>query len=403
MSKRLLTRYNGRLLNLLVQEGRIIECQAFPAGQDAPAVGGIYVARVSHVVGRLRSAFLSVGAYNLFMSLQDFPKPLFCSPENRTIMKEGDEILVQVNREAIGSKDACADCHLSLNGRYLVVLREERGEGEITFSRKITDTGWKRQMKEVLVPLCGQIWEGEHVSLLVRTNAYTVSESEIQKEAEELLAEYARILAESVFRPAGSCVYRPVPDYIRLIRDTPASELEEVVSDDKELLEEAKRVLASDPGMKDVPFRLYDDSLLSLSACYGITSALEKALSRQVWLPCGGYITIEQTEALTAVDVNSAKAVSGFKGNTEESFLAINLEAARELMAQLRLRNISGMILADFINLSRKENEERLMRELSALAAADPVKTVIVDMTKLGLVEITRKKVRDTLDKQLHS
>ena len=399
MSKRILIRHNSRIVNLLLQDGKIIECAAFPEQESHLVLGGIYIAVVSQVIERLAAAFLKVGSQTLYYSLKENPQPIITKQGRSSVLKSGDELMIQVKREPIGTKDALGGCDIEIGGRYVVLIRTP-GRQSISFSRKITDTAWKSRVREELAGLAETL---SGMSVLVRTNAKTVPFEDILREATSLCTRYERLLEQAKFRPAGSCLYRPEPDYIRLIRDTPADQLEEVLSDDRDLLAEARNSLLTDPAMQNIPFRLYDDASLSLVHCYNIEAALTTALNRVIWLPCGGYITIEQTEAFTAVDVNSGKAVRGFADQLEESFLAVNLEAARVLMAQLRLRNISGMILADFINMKKKENEEKLLRLLNELAAQDPTKTVVVDIIKLGLVEITRKKTRDTLDKQLRS
>ena len=399
MSKRLLTRLNGRILNLLWSEGKIIECSAFPEQKNGLVLGGIYVAMVSQVIPRIKSAFLKVGNETLFYPLAEPSAQAAAGQAQKEKLKPGDELIVQVVREPIGSKDALAAGGVEVSGRY-VLVSHITGQSGVSFSRKIKDNSWKDEIREKLSAL---LEDTSDLRFLVRTNAASVPADDIIKEAVSLKIRVERIIDHAQYLPAGSCLYRPEPDYIRLIRDTPSTELEEVVSDCEDLLREARNTLTADAAMQSVPFRLYDDPSLSFALCFGIESAIAQAMKKTVWLPCGGWLTIEQTEALTAVDVNSGKATKGYSDNPDESFLAVNLEAAEALAAQLRLRNVSGMILVDFINMKKKENEEKLLRVLNELARKDPVKTVIVDMTKLGLVEITRKKVRDTLDKQLNS
>lgn len=189
-------------------------------------------------------------------------------------------------------------------------------------------------------------------------------------------------------------------EYLKEIRDLPAVGSSELVTDSEKLAEEIKEELSAYPETAGIPVRLYSDSVIPLENLYRIPVLLQRACSPVVRLASGAWIRIEPTEAFTSVDVNTGKASAG-KKSREEFFLSVNLEAAAELMRQIRLRSLSGIIVADFISMKKKESDEKLMERLRGLAARDPVSTEIVDMTPLGLVEITRKKVREPLTDQL--
>ncbi|MFW5668145.1 MAG: ribonuclease E/G, partial [Acetivibrio ethanolgignens] len=147
--------------------------------------------------------------------------------------------------------------------------------------------------------------------------------------------------------------------------------------------------------------RLYEDETTDLNRLYGIETSLSKVVAKQVWLKSGGTLVIEPTEALTVIDVNTGKAIKGNK-KVQETFFKVNLEAAKEIAFQLRLRNLSGIIIVDFIDLDSEEHKKELLRALKEYLKEDPLKAVVVDMTPLGLVEITRKKLRKPLHEQLH-
>lgn len=183
------------------------------------------------------------------------------------------------------------------------------------------------------------------------------------------------------------------------MRDVYGDTLEEIVTDLPAILAELGEYLGEYQKEDAEKLRLYEDRLLSLHKLYSLERALDNAAKEKVWLPSGGFLMIQQTEAFVAVDVNTGKYTG--KKKQQETYRKINLEAAREIAAQLRLRNLSGIILIDFINLERKEHQEELLNVLKKYLRRDPVHTVLVDMTKLNIVEVTRKKVRKSLAEEI--
>ena len=185
---------------------------------------------------------------------------------------------------------------------------------------------------------------------------------------------------------------------LRILQGAYIRDLEEIVTDDREIY---TQICGEHTREKDgkVPVRLYEDKLLPLSKLYRLEKSLEEALDRKVWLRSGGFLVIEQTEAFVSIDVNSGKFSD--KKNTRETFRKINLEAAREIAFQLRLRNLSGIILIDFINMEDEEDKKELLRVLQGYLKKDPVKAAVVDMTPLNIVEVTRKKVEKSLEEEM--
>mgnify|MGYP002572121380 CR=1 FL=1 len=177
-----------------------------------------------------------------------------------------------------------------------------------------------------------------------------------------------------------------------------ADELEEIVTDDKELFETIQ-IYLEHYGIEAKKLRFYQDDLLPLCKVYSIEKALKEALSEKVWLKSGGFLVIQQTEAFVSIDVNTGKNIA--KKEMQENFLKVNIEAAEEIARQLRLRNISGIVIVDFINLEAKSAESELLNVFGAALKKDPVPTQIVEMTKLGLVEVTRKKIKKSLRESL--
>ena len=191
-------------------------------------------------------------------------------------------------------------------------------------------------------------------------------------------------------RTCYSCFYQPEPEIIRLIKNIPLDSYDEIVTDLPDLYDILIKAFS------DKSVRLYQDEMLTLSKLYSIETHLKEALAKKVWLSCGGYLVIEPTEAMVVIDVNSGKSIG--KGKESRDYcLKVNLEAAKEVARQLRLRNYSGMIMVDFINMEEDVDNQTLMETLDRILQEDKVRTRLVDMTPLGIVEITRKKVSKPL------
>ena len=208
-----------------------------------------------------------------------------------------------------------------------------------------------------------------------------------------------QLIKESGSRTCYSCLYKTLPSYIAGIRDSYAGGLEEIVTDCPDLYGQLKEYLETSQAEDAGKLKLYTDRLLSLGKLYSLDNALSKALDKRVWLKSGGYLVIEPTEAMVVIDVNTGKYEG--KKKLEETVLKINLEAAAEIARQLRLRNLSGIIIVDFIDMEREEDRKALLAHLVEVVSRDPVKTTVVDMTALNLVELTRKKVRKPLHEQV--
>jgi len=223
----------------------------------------------------------------------------------------------------------------------------------------------------------------------------------ITKEISCLIEIYKNIRSYGIYKSRFSLLYRTPPAYICDIRDGYSDRVDEFVTDDIDLYENMRDYLVNhQPEDKD-KLRLYQDTSISLSSLYGIKEKIKDAIKPMVWLKSGGSLVIQPTEALTVIDVNTGKAVAG-KKKVQETFLRINLEAAKEIARQIRLRNISGIIIIDFIDMALQKNKDLLMEELEKEFKKDPIKTTLVDMTALGLVEVTRKKLRKPLHEQVN-
>ncbi len=377
MNRLIFTTLLGRRAAALVSESRLIQLEFAPE-QDEAVVGTICIGKVKNIVHNLQAAFVEYRpGVNGYYSLKGRTGPA---------LRAGDEITVQISRAAVKTKDAVLTESLTLPGRYAVV---SAGDTRLGISSKITDKEFKEQIR--------LRWESRSVEeypfgLIVRTNACEAGEDALWKEARLLSARMQKLLQIASSRTCYSILYRPESFFLRFARDSYTKQTEEIVTDIVEVYEELKE---SSP----IPVRLYDDVSYPLIKLYRLEAALGHALSKQVWLKSGGYLVIEPTEAMTVIDVNSGK--NTHKKSPAELYLETNLQAAAEIAAQLRLRNLSGIIVVDFIDMEGQEQREKLLSVFRRHLLADPVKTVLVDMTPLGLVEVTRKKVKAPLHEQI--
>jgi ribonuclease G len=235
--------------------------------------------------------------------------------------------------------------------------------------------------------------------LTIRTNAGELESTEpVIEEAHRLSEELLRIAEVADKRTCFSCLYRSRPDYVNFVKNSYRAEYDEVITDLPEVYETLKTEL-SDIAENAIPIRLYQDERLPLYKLYSVETRIKELLDKKVWLKSGGYLVIEPTEALISIDVNTGKCEKG--NNKEETFLKINLEAAEMIAQQLRARNLSGMILVDFINMKKKEHEEQVIGHMRSLLKKDTVRAGVVDMTGLGLLELTRQKVKPSFAEQM--
>lgn len=349
--------------------------------EEDSLLGNIYVGRVSNILNNINAAFVDIAkGESCYLSLEDYhgDKPL----------KIGDLITVQVMKDKIKTKQAAVTANISVNGEYVVI----HAEGMTGVSAKITDGEMRRSLKELLAG-CVSRFQGQKKCQnrlyggIVRTRAETGNVSDIENETIHLLQELDDILYRAEFSTAYSCLRKNCPAYIQDIMHFQQEGIA-VVTDIPELRTECSAYNIAGP-------KLYEDRMIGLAAYYGLERIIDKALSKRVYLKSGAYLVIEPTEAMTVIDVNSGKAVKG--KNSEEIRYKLNVEAAQEISRQLRLRNISGMILVDFISMKEENSNKKLLCELRGFTHADTVPVQVVDMTALGLVEITRKKIRKPL------
>lgn len=418
LNKLLITRWGDQILTALTENGKFLSFNLEPAEQTG-LLGNIYIGKVKNIVKNINSAFIDLGnGQTGYYSLTDNKTHLFadsawklcqekeeqssgadspdtCSEtetdQEMRPLRQGDEILVQVERDAVKTKDPVLTSNLNFTGKYLVLTH---GKKQIGFSGKIRDKAWKQHMQALLEKETDRSF-----GLIVRTNAKEAAEEEILQELAFLSKRRRQLLTAASHRTCYSLLASSEPAYISSIRDAYKDELDAVMTDDKACYEALRQYMEEHQSEDLHKLSFYEDPLISLPKLYSLETAMEQALGKHVWLKSGGYLVIEPTEALTVIDVNTGKYTG--KKTQAETILKINLEAASETARQLRLRNLSGIIVVDFIDMETEAHQMELMSLLERELSRDPVKTALVDMTRLGLVEITRKKVKRPLAEQV--
>lgn len=390
MNKLLITRVDGRLLTVQTEDSKVIQMEF--EDEETSILGNIYIGKVKNIVKNINSAFVEIEKGRMaYYSLTDNTQHHFAVAQERKELRIGDEILVQISRDAVKTKDPVITSNLSFTGHYCVLTA---GKNQISFSSKIKDANWKQNMRKVL-----ESEKENSFGIIVRTNAAEAEAKVVVEELRQLKEQYRQVIQNGAHRTCYSKLYEASPYYVNRIRDTYTDSMEEIVTDDAEIYGQLKQYLKDNQPENEKRLRLYEDPMLPMAKLYSIKKAIEEALSTHVWLRSGGYLVIEPTEAMTVIDVNTGK-YSG-KKNVRDTIMKINLEAAAEISRQMRLRNLSGIILVDFIDMEEKKDQELLLKTLEIHCSRDPVKTAVVDITKLNLVEITRKKIRKPFYEQM--
>lgn len=397
-----------KLLSILISNNHILAMEAYKSINKP--IGNIYIGKVDNIASNIQSVFIRISRDEmLFLPVKEASSAHLTNRKSDGTIKAGDEILIQYAREPVKTKLGGASTILSLTGTYVVVSQKKRTSAiqsgiqhgkensanrtSILFSRKFPESLKHRfSDSETLQELSCRY------NIMIRTNAGSLDDiSEAVSEAESLADKLEDIERNADSRTCFSCLYKNIPAYLSFLQNCYQSDYDEIITDDRDIYEELTAQAAA--LHVTAPIRLYEDSMLPLYKLYSIETRVKEILQKKVWLKSGAYLVIEQTEALVSIDVNSGKCEHG--KNTEETFLKLNLEAAVAIARELRARNLAGIILVDFINLRKKEHENLLIEEMKRLLLADSVPARVVDMTRLGLMEITRKKINPPVEEQL--
>lgn len=376
----------------LYQENKLVEVSLESLEQQG-ILGNIYVGRVKDIVKNLNAAFIEIApGVPCYYSLEDLKNPLYVKKINSPRLVQGDEVVVQVVRESSGSKPPKVSTNLNFSGKYLVLTSENQSLG---ISKKLNQETREKLRKTLTFE------EDRDYGVIVRTNAAAASLEEILLEYQQLKKAYQVIKNTAMHRTVFSCLKQGIPEYLHAFQSLNPQQVESILTDDPQIFQQLQQYFERlDPKLND-KLALYQDQLLSLSKLYSLENRLQEALQERVWLKSGGYLIIQPTEALTVIDVNSGKSIT--KKQAQEHYIKINLEAAEEIAHQIRLRNLSGIIIVDFIDMKEERDNDKLLKSLRAFVRTDSVPVSVVDMTKLHLVELTRKKVKKSLAEQMQS
>jgi ribonuclease G len=318
-------------------------------------------------------------------------RPVKSQVNIQDLLKEGQEVLVQVAKDPIATKGARLTCHISLPGRHLVCMPTIDHVG---VSRRIEREDERRRLREYV-----ERNRPRNLGFIVRTaSGKQQSEKRIKQDIEYLTRLWTEIKEKTANVTAPALVYEDLNAVLRAIRDWVTEEIDKVVVDSRYHYNEIQRFVSHFMPPLKQKVELYHGDIPIFDA-YGISTELSRALERKVWLKSGGYIVIDQAEALVAIDVNTGRYVG--KKNLEDTILKTNLEAVQEIAYQLRLRNCGGIIILDLIDMEKDENKQRVYRALEEALLRDRARPTILKISELGLVEMTRKRTRDTIVRSL--
>src|SRR5580700_3987733 len=388
------------MTQIAMLEGRsLVEHYVSRASDDTNQIdGNVYRGRVQNVLPGMEAAFVDIGIpKNAVLYRGDVRydrddieggSPKGAQPRIEDVLKAGQTILCQVTKNPIGAKGARLTQEVSLPGRFAVLVPNSSAFG---ISKRLGDNE-RRRLRRII----DEVKPAGH-GLIVRTAAEGASSDELQRDITTLLEQWDSIEAASKLSDAPGLLYREPELSVRILREELNAEYRGVVIDDRALFEQVRDyVQAVSPDLVD-RVEYYDtaEEGLPIFERYHVHEQLHKALDRKVWLPSGGSLIIERTEALTVIDVNTGKNVG--KTNLEETVFRNNLEAAEEIARQLRLRDIGGIIVIDFIDMEISANRAEVIRTFRESLARDKTRTQVFDISELGLVEMTRKRISEGL------
>ncbi|MCR1899913.1 Rne/Rng family ribonuclease [Irregularibacter muris] len=366
--------------------------------KDKRIVGNIYKGKVENVLPGMQAAFINIGIEkNAFLYVKDTLTLLNQQdrdedelPPINQILKRGQEIMVQVIKEPIDQKGARVSADITIPGRYLVLMPTV---DYIGISRRIQDDHERERLKSIAQEIIPS-----NMGVIIRTEAKDIEKEEFVQDLNFLLKMWEKIDYQYKLVLAPRALHEELELIYRTVRDLFTKEIDEFIINEKDHYKKVLEMVDMiSPTLKDKVHYYKED--LDIFSHYHIRSQIDEMLSNKVWLDSGGYIVIDRTEALTVVDVNTGKFVGSI--NLQDTVLKTNLEAAQEIAKQLRLRNIGGIIIIDFIDMKSPQDEEKVLSKLKDALKKDKTRTNVLGITSLGLVEMTRKKVRKSIGKIL--
>ena len=405
----------------LLEDGTIVEV-FIERSDDMDIAGNIYKGKVQRVLPGMQAAFVDIGLNQAaFIYVDDIYGEHYIDLEEQInnndendlisdfsetdtelqesnkrvpiedLLTEGEEILVQVAKSPIGTKGARITSYASLPGRFLVLMPKS---DHIGISRRIENEAERLRLKEMVLKLRKE----DTLGYIVRTAAEGIQEEKLAYEMEFLKDLWANIEKKYKRAPVYSLLHQEITVSLRAVRDLMTQEADRLIIDSRSGYESIIDFLnVFNPNLKD-SVELYERTEPIFDA-YNLEAEISRALKRKVWLKSGGYIVIEQTEALVAIDVNTGRYVGTH--NLEETILKTNLEAVKEIAYQIRLRDVGGIIIIDFIDMEKKSNQEKVYNAVTEALRKDRSKTHVLPISEIGLVQMTRKRVRKPLNRML--
>lgn len=374
---------NDKKVICLIEDEELVE-KYEENDNDKSIEGNIYVGKVQNVITGLQSAFVNIGEKRTaFIHSKDIlPKVDITkdvlkdnTPINKLI-KPGDPIIVEVKREAVDKKGPRLSTHINLSSRFIVLMPNATF---VTVSQKIEDEKERERLKEITLK-----YLPENTGAIVRTVAENISEEELKADIEKTLKKWEQI-QEIPVEKIPQKIYDKGGILKKTIIDLVDNKLDKIILREEENIEEVKRILEE----IDVKVKIEVDA--EILSKYKLEKQLESLKNNKIYLKSGGFITIDKTEALVAIDVNSGRFIGN--KNVEETVLAVNLEAAKEISKQIRLRDISGIIIIDFIDMKEEESKKLVQKEIARNSKKDRSRVQVEEFTKLNLMEITRKHI----------
>ncbi|MCI5624230.1 RNA-binding protein [Anaerostipes sp. 494a] len=363
----IVTKIDYQIVSAWLENHKIVEFQCI-SSQEKSLVGNIYIGKVKNIVKNIRGAFV------------EFQKgELGYLPLRNDKLKIDDEILVQVKREATEEKRPMLSDRIELTGKYLVLTSDKTSIG---VSNKIRKKETRQQLKIFTESLVT-----DDFGFILRTNAARVSKEAVLEEAAILAERYQEIIRKKQYRQPFVLLdtNQNMKDLILFGKDI--SQIDKIITDQTDIEDLFLN--------EEICVEILSEEAHDIERRYRLKHFLKEALSKKIWMKSGGFLYIEQTEAMAVIDVNSGKSIG--KGNKADHVRKINMEAAKEAARQIRLRNLSGIIVIDFIDMESEYDKDTLLRVMQGYLNEDSKKAVAVDITKLGLMELTRKKERNPL------
>ena len=383
----------------VVEDGQLVELYV-ERDMDQRVVGNIYKGVVKNILPGMQAAFVDIGLEkNAFLYVADArTEPAAGTdglpieePPIQTLLKEGQEIMVQIAKEPVGSKGARITAQITLPGRYLVLMPTTE---HVAVSRQIQGVAERKRLLELT-----QTLKPDKMGLIARTVAEGADEKELMQDWDQLLRVWDEIDQRFISTKQANMIYKDLVLSQRILRDIFSEDVNRLMVNSRGLYNQViEFVQMMEPRLKN---KVFVCNMEELFEKYNVEFEMKQALNRKVWMKNGSYLIFDHTEALTVIDVNTGKYV----GSTDlmDTVLRTNMEAAREIARQLRIRNIGGIIIIDFIDMNSEAHKKKVLDAFENELKKDKVRTHVLGITPLGLVEITRKKVRQSLDSTLEA